>query len=131
MPVANDNLVIAQIINLVSKHALCQPEQLSIETRIGEDLRIVGDDAHELLAEFSTEFAIDMSSIKFEDYFPEEASSNMHYYLTAVAQGKYQNPIVDIIRFVEATFWRLFAKEKNFKTLTIGHLVNVASNGRW
>lgn len=127
----SSDLIVIQIIKLVAKHALCQPTKLSTDTRIGEDLRIVGDDADELLTEFAVEFNVDMSNMDFVRYFPSEASSDMHYYLTATAESKYQNPIVNTIRFLEAKFWLLFAKNTIYQTLTIGDLVKAGSKGRW
>ena len=125
------DIIVNQIIKLVAKHALCQPTELSINTRLGEDLCIVGDDADELLTEFSTEFNVDMSEMDFVRYFPSEASSDMHYYLTAVAKSRYQNLIVSTIRFLEAKFWRLFAKNTIYQTLTIADLVKAESKGKW
>lgn len=127
----SDRDLSTEVKNLVAKHALCQPEELSTDTRIGEDLRIVGDDADELLTEFSAIFDVDMSNMDFGNYFPSEATANMHYYLSETAKSKYRNPVVLTFRFLEAKFWRLFAKQLSYQTITIGELVNAASNGKW
>ncbi|GAB0154350.1 hypothetical protein MnBA_37500 [Marinobacterium sp. BA1] len=126
----NNSELTNHILRLVAKHALCQSDRLSITTKIGEDLRIVGDDADELLAEFSSEFNVDMYNIDFETYFPCEATANMHFYLSAIAKSKYQNPLVLAIRYLEAKFWRLFASKTSYQKLTIEDLVKIASRGR-
>ncbi len=121
----------SEVKALVAKHALCQPEILSIETRLGEDLRIIGDDADELLTEFSSTFHVDMSEMDFNTYFPSEASANMNYYLLAIAKSKYNNSIILAIRSLEAKFWRLFANQFSYQTITIGKLVKAANNHKW
>ena len=45
---------------------------LTRETRISEDLRIEGDDADQLMQEFSSEFNVDLSDFEFEKYFMHE-----------------------------------------------------------
>lgn len=126
-----DDALVEQVIQLVAKHALIQSTNLSIDTKIGEDLRVAGDDADELLTEFAAVFGVDMSGMDFATYFPEEASSEMHYYLTTIAKKKYNSPVTNTVRFLESSFWRLFAKKEEYKTLTIGDLVRVASNRKW
>lgn len=59
------------IIKLIAKY--CSPKDiLNQDTRIYHDLNIYGDDADELLEEYSKLFNIRISSFKFTDYFPEE-----------------------------------------------------------
>lgn len=131
MPEMNDSLLSRKVINMVAKYANCKPEQISIETRIGEDLCIVGDDADELLTDFAEEFTVDMSGIDFNDYFPGESTANMHYYVTGIAKSKYQNTFLNFIRNLDAKFWKMFASRTDYETITIGELVNAANKGKW
>jgi len=131
MPVMNDSQLTDQVINLIAKHALCKPEKLSVDTRLGEDLRIVGDDAGELLTEFSTTFNVDMSNMDFDNYFPSEATADMHYYLAQLAKNNCINPVMASIKGLEVKFWRLFSKKKKYQTLTIEDLMNIVNNGKW
>ncbi|EON92525.1 hypothetical protein MARLIPOL_07229 [Marinobacter lipolyticus SM19] len=126
----NSDELTNQILKLVAKHALCQPDQISTATKIGEELRIVGDDADELLTDFSSEFNVDISDLDFDKYFPCEATANMHFYLSAIAISKHQNPMVLAFRYFESKFWRLFASKTKYQTLTVDDLVNIANRGK-
>jgi hypothetical protein len=121
----------ASIKNLVAKHAFCETESLTPETRLGEDLRIIGDDAEEFLKEFAVSFSVNMSSMVFGDYFPDEATPSMHYYLTSIARPKKRSVFSRLVGLFESKFWALFAGKKRFKTVTIFDLVSAAKEGRW
>lgn len=127
----NDKFLEDKVIKFVASNALCSPEQITVKTRIGEDLRIVGDDADELLCEFSEIFDVDMSELDFTRYFPDEASFNMHYYLTGLSKCNYKHKAILTIRRLESRFWRLFANKTNYDTMLVGDLVRAASEGKW
>lgn len=124
----SDNIGVESIIELVARHALCRPETLSLSTRIGEDLCIVGDDADELLIEFSREFNVDLSEMDFDAYFPREASSEMNYYLSVIAKNNSKN---NIFKFLDILFRRIITKRVVYKSLTINDLAYAAKIGRW
>ena len=128
---STNNVSIELVKSLVAKQALCSPEQLSADTRLGEDLGIVGDDAEELLSEFSLEFNVDMSALDFKLYFPSEASANMNFYLTTIAKSKYNNPLVNAVRFLESKFWKVFARQTDYITITIHDLLKIAQSRKW
>lgn len=74
-----------------------------------EDFTLIGDDAEELILQFSEEFLIDMSAFKFSDYFLEE----------------YNIPFLYL-------FDRYFRKEKiKKKTFNIQHLENIVKKRKW
>jgi hypothetical protein len=120
-----------QIKELVAKHALCPIDALSTETRLGEDLKIIGDDAEEFLKEFAAQFNVDMSGMVFSDYFPEEGTSEMHYYLTAIARGGNQNELLRSLKLLESKFWGMFTEKTFFKTVTIEKLLLAVRRGKW
>ncbi len=129
-PSDKTKLLSSKVIELIAEYALCRPEKLTTETRIGEDLYIVGDDACELLSEFAEKFAVDMSSMNYSTYFPEEVTFDMYYYL-AIAKKNRGNPALKFIRFLESRFWRLFAKNRQYQSLAIHDLINAAEIGKW
>ena len=58
---------------LIEKYALkIENADWLEQARIREDFRIDGDDAHEFLEEYSAEFGVDVSGMKFENYFFRE-----------------------------------------------------------
>lgn len=127
----SDTELFEQIINLIAKHTLLTSCEISLSSRLGEDLRLVGDDAEEFLKEFSEQFNLDLSDMNFNDYFPDEATADMHYYLCTTRLGKSKNKLMRIIRKLEARFWRLFARKTQFKSMTVEGLVAAARTGRW
>jgi hypothetical protein len=119
------------IKNLVAKHALCSPVSISEKSRLGEDLRIIGDDAEELLQEFAERFGVDMSCMVFDDYFPCEGTADMHLYLASISAKSSTLWALRVIRLLECLFWQIFAKKRAFITLTVGDLFIAAKLGRW
>jgi hypothetical protein len=122
---------LTRIKELVAKHALCPVETLSAKTRLGEDLKIVGDDADEFLEEFARSFNVDMSGMVFNDYFPDEATADMHYYLTAIARSSDHSGLLKSAKLLESRIWGMFAKRTLFKTLTIEDLLLAVQRGQW
>ena len=47
---------------------------LSRETRLVEDLGLIGDDADEFMGDFSKEFAVEGGDFEFSDYFRRKVS---------------------------------------------------------
>lgn len=116
---------------LVAAHSFCSVETLSPETRLGEDLGIVGDDAEEFLEDFARIFKVDMTGMAFSDYFPDEATSNMYYYLTTIARKDNENCLLKLLKNLESKRWGVFANRKAFKTITINALLLASQKGRW
>lgn len=119
------------IVDLIAKHTLLSPCEISLSSRLGEDFRLVGDDAEEFLKEFSKEFNIDLSRMDFNEYFPCEATADIHYYLCALGLWRSKSHFMRIIRKLETHFWKLFARKTQFKSVTVEHLISVARVGRW
>lgn len=119
------------IRSLVAKHARVEPHQLRGNTRVGEDLGIVGDDAEELLTEFSEKFNVDLTNFRFQDYFPDEGTADMTYYLLKNSGGSLRRRGPNPFRRMEEAIWGVFARNKSFKSLTLEQLMVAAKEGEW
>ena len=60
------------VINLIAKKTGLSPTEISPESRLLHDLGITGDDAVELLSEYSEAFQVDMGEFEFRQYFTGE-----------------------------------------------------------
>jgi hypothetical protein len=131
MPAMNMEIVTMEKLKaLLAKHSLCRMDSISKETRLGEDLGIIGDDADEFLEDFSSEFKVDISNMIFHDYFPDEATAEMHYYTSSIMTPP-KNPLLKLLKVAEGGFWKLIAKKTSFKTITVADLLLAVKNGRW
>lgn len=126
-----DQITFDDIKDFVSRHALTPKDDLKLDTRLGMDLRIVGDDAEELLSDFAKKFDVDLSDFNFSEFFPDEATASMHYYLAAVAHSKCPNNLLAVIRALEGRFWRIFAKKRTYREVTLEKLLSAARDGMW
>jgi hypothetical protein len=61
-----------RICDLVSRQCGIRPEKIGSASRLLHDLGIDGDDAAELLSDYSTIFAVDMSGFDFDRFFRGE-----------------------------------------------------------
>lgn len=86
------------------------PDDVSVWTRLRQDLRVDGDAANGLLADFSYVFAVDMAGFRVNDYF-RAGDGGAHPVLSAI-------------------LW-LFGNAKPLKTLTVRDLVRAADAGRF
>lgn len=127
----NPNKELDKLKALLAKYSACSVEEISIDCRIGEDLIIIGDDAEEFFEEFSNLFGVDIGAMRFDEYFPSEGSSNMHYYLTSTVRKRSQNKFFVLLKSLESTFWACFASKKDFKTITVKHLIDIIESKRW
>jgi acyl carrier protein len=60
------------IIKLISDQTGVNTDQISLETRLNQDLDINGDDADELLSLYAEAFDVEMSGFQFQKYFQDE-----------------------------------------------------------
>ena len=60
------------VVRAVARKVGLALEQVSPQSRLFQDLGLAGDDAAELLDEFSREYKIDLSNFDFSTYFPSE-----------------------------------------------------------
>src|SRR5947207_1741609 len=60
------------IIKLISDQTGVNADQISIETRLNQDLGINGDDADELLSLYAEAFGVNMNAFEFHRHFQDE-----------------------------------------------------------
>lgn len=84
-------------------------ESLVPSTRLLHDLGIDGDDAVEILTDFSKRFGMDLSSFPFQRYFGSELGSGIRWLLRKIGQ---QSAI-------------------RFAPVTVQDLIDAANRGRW
>lgn len=69
---ADPKLLAQAVLKLVAECAGVDVEQISLDTAINLDLGVDGDDAAELLEAFSSRFAVDLATFRFDRYFGSE-----------------------------------------------------------
>lgn len=104
--------------------------EIGMRTRVGEDLRLIGDDAEEFLERFSKEFDVDLSELPFSEYFPDEGSASMHFYAGRQMLGPI-NSGLSLFRKLDSLIWSSFAGRRSFKTMTAQKLYESARAGQW
>ena len=65
------------VFKFLADHTRIKPKAISLHSRLLHDLGITGDDAYELLRDFSEAFGLDMKEFEFLDHFPDEAHCSM------------------------------------------------------
>jgi arsenate reductase len=104
------------VISFISDWLSCNIKKLSLDTRIGEDIGVDGDDAIELLEEYSKRFSVDISCFPYNEYFGPEAGINPFTFLYYLFTKKHGNLKTLYIRdLVEG------AKKKTLMPITIYH----------
>ena len=98
-----------RVKSLVAQQTAIRIEKLSLQTELGKDLGVDGDDAVELLSKFSEEFQVDLSTFQFDKYFGPEAGID---------------PIWALISFLDAS-------RRKLEPVTIQDLVDAAKAKRW
>jgi hypothetical protein len=124
---SSDKYTFIDIKKFVLKHVNVDESSLLLKTRVGEDLCIVGDDAHEFLSDYMKVFNVDLSNMNFSDYFPSEATAEMNVYLTKHSKSK----LMKIFGFVDLWFWKIISKNNTYKTITLMDLLESAKKGSW
>jgi acyl carrier protein len=106
-----------KVIQFIAHQINEKPEKIFLETRINIDLGVDGDDAVELLDEFSKHFNVDLSYLQYDKYFGPEAGGGdlislifwTLYWTYCKVFGKIYNPsssvapitIQDLVKAVE------------------------------
>ncbi len=70
------------VVAFAREHIAKPRTEITPATRLVEDLRIVGDDAEELLKAIQEEFDVTFSGMSFGHYFPDEATASMYFVLS-------------------------------------------------
>jgi len=98
-----------QIRDFVSEKLGVPKERLSPSTRLLHDLWLDGDDAADLLKDFSQQFAVDMAGIDFRRHFGSELEAGIRWVLQKT----------------------LGAERLGYAAITLKDLLDAANHGRW
>ncbi len=102
--------VTRKVCDIVGSVTGVSPMQISLSTRLREDLGLWGDDVDELFIELHKEFGTDFCGLDFHRYFKEE----LHLFW----------PIFLLCR---GLVWGKWGNE----TITMEHLISVVESGKW
>lgn len=83
----NDPRIEEKVKALVAQQTGVRIEELSLQTELGKELGIDGDDAVEFFEKFSEEFQVDLSTFQFDKYFGPEASFDPVLWLVSILSG--------------------------------------------
>ncbi len=109
-----------RVRGLVSGHSGVPSSEITLETRLFEDLGMDGDDGADLLAAFGDEFGVDISGLAPLNYFNDE-SSFTGYSLT-----------VPVAAFLSPAFRaRVETASRGLRALSVRDLVASARARRW
>jgi len=109
-----------RVRGLVSGQSGVPASEITLETRLFEDLGMDGDDGHEFLVAFGDEFGVDISGLAPLNYFNDE-SSFTGYSLT-----------VPVAAFLSPAFRaRVEAASRGLRALSVRDLVASARARRW
>lgn len=61
-----------EVLNFIAQHEGVDAQKISQQTLLFDDLDIDGDDAVDLISEFSEKFSVDLSGFDYKRYFGEE-----------------------------------------------------------
>jgi acyl carrier protein len=109
-----------RVRGLVSGQSGVPQEEITLETRLVEDLGLDGDDGHELLEAFADEFGVDMSGMAPLNYFDDEPPM---FYSTAL--------IPAVARFSPRFAAYVRRSTRGRRSLTVRSLVASARAQRW
>lgn len=104
MPPSNTSL--DEMIAFVAEQSGFPPERLRPETRLAHDLRLSGEKARSLMDVFAERFGVNLGDFQFLDHFNTEQNLMSMF-------GRASKPFAFLT------------------PITIGHLVDVANQGKW
>ncbi|CAA0143800.1 conserved hypothetical protein [Tenacibaculum maritimum] len=108
-----NNTTLEKLINFIATEYWVDQEKVSLDTKIGEDLKIGGDDGIEFLE-------------KFLDYFNIDYDKNRQW------QQHFDSEGFSLINFIGIYNWFRGRKDnQKLYDLTIEHLVKVIELGYW
>lgn len=114
-----------EVYEIIARYSSEEPESLSNELYVEQDLKLVGDDVAELLEEMQKKFEIDFSGFNFSLHFSPEVGwpENPEF-------GYYPVTIGHLVQVAALKFWFLpernetnFHKEKKRTFISKGAIV--------
>ena len=76
IPLGDNLKFYEEVKNLLSEYSGVSKRKISLETKIGADLGLDGDDAKEILNMIWQKFEVDTSNFDFNQYFHDETEIN-------------------------------------------------------
>lgn len=70
-----------EVISFICEFLSCNADKVDLDTRVGEDLGVYGNDGIDLLNEYAKRFIVDITDFPSEKYFGEESSFNPFYFI--------------------------------------------------
>ena len=125
----DDDEIMKELVAIASKHTRVPINEIDSASMLGEELGLVGDDAKEFFEECGKRFDLDLSDFHFSDYFPDESTAEMHYYLGTIVRRR--NLIVSFFSYFDTGFWGFFAKKKSYNTVTVQDIFDSVKMGKW
>lgn len=96
------------LIEFIAEFCQIPESEITIETRLRQDLGIDGDDASDFMVAFGDKFHVDLSKFNFDDYFFDE---------------------LVILRWI---IYKLLSPEKlNKKEIKVNDLLSAINRGCW
>jgi len=129
---------------LVSGHAGVPESEITLETRLVEDLGIDGDTGYELIEGFVDEFGVDMSRMALFNYFEDEPpfsgrscliplvarlSPRFRAYLSRVARGRREITVRNLVASARARRWITPSVPRRDADLTLFDFWDLATLG--
>ena len=109
-----------RVRGLVSGQTGVPASEITLETRLFEDLGMDGDDGHELLEAFADEFGVDMSRMALFNYFDDEPPFSA------------SSSLIPVVAFFSPQFRAyLHHVARGRRTITVRNLVASAQARRW
>ncbi len=97
-----------KLVEFISHNSGISEKDIFLDGRLEQDYGITGDDAGEILDYMNTELGVNLSEMKFDQYFYCEGET-----------------------FLNHIFNRQRLNHRKAFPVTVGHLVKVAELGRW
>jgi acyl carrier protein len=82
--------LVSEIRSLLEEFYGSQIQDFQLELRISEDLKIDGDDALDLISEYSRRFKVDISSFEYHNYFSKEGFNPIGFISYLIGIKKYK-----------------------------------------
>ena len=97
-----DNVTDEDIILFLSEFCRIPSEKININSSIQDDLGVDGDDAGDLMREYSQKFRVDLSAFEFKKYFGDEPSILSIF---SIHLGIEPIFVRDLIQFARLGYW--------------------------
>jgi acyl carrier protein len=128
------------VVAFVVRQVGCNPERVTPQSRILEDLGVDGTDAADLMDEFGKKFGVDLATFQFSRHFgpeviPLSAGAKFLAFICAAALSTVYLPWTAVLWVVAAAaviaFQIRWQRADKPGSLRVSHLITAARVGRW